>query len=117
MKFLIVEDDIDIARFISTVLETEGVDSDIAGSAEIAHKLYVTNDYDALIVDAILPGNSGVSLVRELRQISPDVPVLFCTGARDEFNSKLMWALGLVCHKPLDMSFPMIVRQFMRSFA
>jgi len=117
MKFLIVEDDNDIACFISTTLEIEGWASDIAESAEIAHNLYVRNDYDALIVDAILPGASGVSLVRELREISPDVPVMFCTGANGEFNKKLMWSLGMVCHKPLDGSFPMVVRQFVRSFA
>ena len=116
MKFLVVDDDLEMARFIATVLKVEGIDSDIAGSAETARSLYVCNEYDALVVDAILPGESGVSLVKGLRELDPGVPVLFCTGATDEFNKKLMWSFGLVCHKPLGESFSAIIRQFAHSF-
>lgn len=116
MKFLVVDDDLDMARYIATVLESEGIDSDITDSAETARKLFVHEDFDALIIDAILPGESGISLVIGLREFSPDIPVLFCTGATDEFNKKLMWPLGMVCHKPLDASFPAVIRQFVRSF-
>ena len=117
MKFLVVDDDLDMARYIGATLGAEEIDSDIAGSAEIARNLFVHNDYDALIIDAILPGESGIPLVKGLRELSPDIPVLFCTGATDEFNKKLMWSMGMVCHKPLDASFPSIIRQFIHSFA
>ena len=116
MNFMIVDDDIDMAHFILETLKVGGISCDIAESAETAHKLFVLNDYDALIVDAILPGESGISLVRELRMINQHIPVLFCTGANDEFNKKLMWSMGLVCHKPLDESFLMIVRRFIQTF-
>lgn len=116
MKFLVVDDDLEMARFIAAVLKIEGIASDIADSAETARSLFVSNDYDALVVDAILPGESGVSLVKGLRESSPGVPVLFCSGATDEFNKKLMWSLGIVCHKPLGESFSAIVRQFAHSF-
>lgn len=116
MKFLIVDDDLDVARYIGVMLEAEGITSDIAGSAETARNLFIRDDFDALIIDVILPGESGISLVNGLREFSPDIPVLFCSGAIDEFNKKLMWSLGMVCHKPLDASFPSIVRQFVHTF-
>lgn len=115
MKFLVVDDDIDLARYIAAVLEAEGVACDVSETAETAYKLFIRNQYDAMIVDAILPGSSGISLVRELKEINPEIPVLFCTGSSDEFNKKLMWSQGMVCHKPLGESFTMIVRQFMQT--
>lgn len=117
MKFLIVDDDLDMACFISATLVCAGVSSDIAESAGTARELYRRNGYDALIVDAILAGDSGICLARELRVLRRDIPVMFCSGADDAFNRKLMWSLGMVCHKPLDERFPLDLRRFMRSFA
>lgn len=116
MKILITDDDLEMARYIAAVFKAEGADSDIAGSAETARNLFVRNDYDALVIDAVLPGESGVSLANGLREFKLNIPILFCTGATDEFNRKLMGALGVVCHKPLDASFASIVRQFVRTF-
>lgn len=116
MKFLVVDDDLDMARYIATTLKTEAIDSDIAGSAEVARNLFIRDEFDALVIDAILPGESGISLANGLRELNPDIPILFCTGATDEFNKKLMWSLGMVCHKPLDASFSSIIRQFVSSF-
>lgn len=116
MKFLVVDDDPDIARFIAAVLDSEGIACEVASSAEEARNLFLHEDFDALIMDAILPGESGISLVVALREFSPGIPVMFCTGATDEFNKKLMWSLGMVCHKPLDASFPSIIRQFVHAF-
>ncbi|MDH4284197.1 MAG: response regulator [Gallionellaceae bacterium] len=117
MKFLVVEDDLDMARYIATILDSEGIGSDIAGSGELARNLFIRDHFDALIIDGILPGESGISLVMGLRELRSDVPVLFCTGATDEFNKKLMGSLGQVCHKPLDENFPLTIRKFVQSFA
>ena len=116
MKFLIVDDDLQIARLIQLTLAQEGIDGKIAASAEVAHKLFSPGAFDALIIDAILPGESGVGLANALRDLAPDIPILFCSGATDEYNKQLMWQLGMVCHKPLDSSLPSILRQFIKSF-
>jgi len=116
MKFLVVDDDLDMARYIAVILESEGVSSDIADSAEVARKLFILNDFDALLIDGILPGESDLSLAKGLREFNPDIPVLFCTGAIDEFNIKLLGSIGMVCHKPLGERFPSIIRQFVQSF-
>jgi len=115
MKFLIVDDDADVANYIAATLAAEAIDSEIALDAEIAHKLFYVGDFDALVVDAILPGVSGISFAKEIRAMKPEIPILFCTGATDEFNKQLMWSLGMVCHKPLDASLPFILRRFIAS--
>ena len=117
MKILLVDDDLDVARYIALHLEAEGVESDIADSSETARKLFMLKNFDAAIIDGVLPGESGISLAKGLREFKPDIPVLFCTGATDEFNKKLMGSLGMVCHKPLDAEFPSIIRQFILSIA
>ncbi len=112
MKFLIVDDDADIANYIAATLAAEAIDSAVALDAEAAHKMFYLDDFDALMVDAILPGMSGIAFAREIRAMKPDIPILFCSGATDEFNKRLMWSQGMVCHKPLDASFPFILRRF-----
>lgn len=82
MKILVVEDEKKVAAFIKRGLEEEGYRVDAVYDGESAISMATANMYDLLILDVMLPGKDGLSIVRELRHNSNLVPVLMLT-ARD----------------------------------
>ncbi|HEY5526915.1 MAG TPA: response regulator transcription factor [Candidatus Anoxymicrobiaceae bacterium] len=81
MRILIIEDDRKIARAIKKGLEQEAFAVDIAGDYDQGLDLAVTQDYDLLVLDRMLPGAAeGIDLCREVRGRGMDVPVLMLTA-------------------------------------
>jgi len=82
MRILVVEDDKKVASFLEKGLREEGYSVDVAhDGADGAVKAHV-HEYDLLLLDIMLPGKSGLEIVRELRSKERTVPVLLLT-ARD----------------------------------
>ncbi len=82
MRILIVEDEKGIANFLKEGLEEEHFAVDVAYDGPTGLELAMTNEYDVILVDWLLPGFSGIELVRRIRQENSRVPILFLT-ARD----------------------------------
>ena len=82
MKVLVVEDNKKVASFVEKGLREEGYAVDVAHEGTDGSFKASVYDYDLLIVDIMLPGKSGLEIVRELRSKEESVPVLFLT-ARD----------------------------------
>lgn len=82
MRLLVVEDDPSISRFVVNGLREEQYLVDLAETGSAAERLAAEGDYDAIILDVLLPGIDGVSLCRRLRHDGVDTPVLMLT-ARD----------------------------------
>lgn len=80
MRILVVEDEEKVAGFIRQGLAESGYAVDIASSGEEALALLETGEYDGIVLDVMLPGISGLDLVRELRQKRREVPVLALTA-------------------------------------
>jgi len=76
MRILLVEDDPETARFIRKGLEEAGHVLDHAGDGKRGLLLALDADYDTLIVDRMLPGLDGLSMVRSLRAAGRTTPVL-----------------------------------------
>ena len=89
-KILIVEDELKTAEYLRRGLSEEGWTVDCAANGEDGLHLSLTGDYDALVLDMMLPGLDGVSLLRRLRQ-TRDVPVIMLT-ALDEVASTVRCA-------------------------
>lgn len=68
MRILICEDDPDIANLLSLMLKSGGMTSDIVYSATEAKAQLAVHHYAAMTLDLALPGQDGISLIRELRQ-------------------------------------------------
>ena len=66
-RILICEDDPDIANLISRMLQQDGYDTDIAHDADEAKEILAEQHFDAMTVDIMLPGQDGISLIRDLR--------------------------------------------------
>ncbi len=88
MKVLVVEDEKKIASFIRKGLEAQGFVVDVAHRGDEGHTFATTRPYDAIVLDILLPGRDGLSVLRDLRQRKLSVPVLLLT-ARGELNERL----------------------------
>lgn len=88
MKVLIVEDEKKIASLIRKDLEARGFIVEVAHHGDEGYDLATTRPYDVLVLDIMLPGRDGLSILRNLRERGMDVPVLLLT-ARSELNERL----------------------------
>ena len=88
-RILVVEDEVLIQMLAAEYLEELGFKPEVAGSAAAAKSklALLEGDVAAVIVDIGLPDATGDALVRELRGIYPDLPILVASG---ESQSSLM---------------------------
>ena len=88
MRILVVEDEKDLNRIITKTLAKSGytVDSCLDGN-EVEHYL-AGAEYDAILMDVMLPGKDGFTLVGQMRDRGVDTPVLFLT-ARDSVADRV----------------------------
>jgi two-component system, OmpR family, response regulator len=82
MRILLVEDDLKIASFISKGLKEAGFAVDHAADGEEGLSLALYEPYDAAIVDIMLPGFDGLTLIEKLRQKNINTPVIILSAKR-----------------------------------
>lgn len=80
MRVLVVEDDAKIASFVTRGLKQAGYAVDHASDGEAGLALAESTDYDAAIIDVMLPKLDGISLVRRLRLSRRLTPMLFLSA-------------------------------------
>ncbi|HYK66186.1 MAG TPA: response regulator transcription factor [Patescibacteria group bacterium] len=85
-RILIVEDETKLAEAVKQGLVEDGFSVDLAGSAEDAEKIIARGALDLIVLDLGLPGKSGLDLLREMRTVGNNTPVLILTarGSLDE---------------------------------
>jgi DNA-binding response OmpR family regulator len=88
MRLLIVEDNPRIAGFLRKGLEEEGYVTTVAGNGNEALDRALAEEFDAAVVDVMLPGRSGIELVREVRKAGHALPIILLT-ARDRTEEKV----------------------------
>ncbi len=89
MRVLIIEDNSDLASNMFDFLENKGHIPDAAGDGVTGLHLAIANQYDAIVLDLMLPGMDGITLCRKLRsEGGKTTPVLIITG-RDTLDDKI----------------------------
>jgi two-component system, OmpR family, response regulator len=88
MRVLIVEDDAKMAGLIQRGLRDDGLAADVAGEGEAALWMAGATDYDAIVLDVLLPGIDGFEVCRRLRTDGVRSPVLMLT-ARDAVEDRV----------------------------
>jgi len=88
MRILLVEDERKMARAIRRGLEQEGYAVDVSAEGDEALVRGIENDYDAVVLDVMLPGRDGFSICRELRDRGRWTPILMLT-ARDAVEDRI----------------------------
>jgi DNA-binding response OmpR family regulator len=80
MKILVVEDDHKIASFVLKGLKEQGYVVDICHNGDEGYDLAVSESYDVVLLDIMLPGRDGLSILRGLREQKNTVPVILLTA-------------------------------------
>lgn len=80
MRILMVEDDVDLCGAVELHLKREGHTADFAHDGEDGLHFALQNAYDLILLDRMLPGLDGVSLLRRLRREGFTTPVLMMTA-------------------------------------
>jgi len=80
MRILVVEDDAVAADYVRKGLMEEGHVVDLAGDGALGLEMAKAADYDALILDRMLPKRNGLSLLKELRKDGDTTPVLILSA-------------------------------------
>lgn len=88
MNILVVEDERNLADAICQILKAEGMRTDVTYDGTTALTLVKSNAYDAVVLDIMLPGMSGLDVVREARRAGVSTPVLMLT-ARTSTSDKV----------------------------
>ncbi len=88
MAILVVEDEKKIAGFIRKGLEEQGFAVTVSCNGNEAFSLATTQNFDLIVLDIMLPGRDGLSILRGLRERRNTVPVILLT-ARAETNERI----------------------------
>ena len=88
MRVLVVEDDRKVASFIQAGLTQEGHAVDVLNDGADAGDQALTIDYDAVVLDLMLPGRSGFQVLRDIRARKASLPVLVLT-AKDSLDDRV----------------------------
>jgi len=92
-KILLADDDEELSQLLSDFLVREGFHVDVAEDGNSALRTLAEGDYDAMILDVMLPQKSGIDVLRELRRAS-QLPVLMLTALGEDIDRILGLELG-----------------------
>lgn len=88
MRILVVEDERKTASFIRKALLAESFAVDVSGNGDEALAMAMATPFDAIVLDIMLPGRDGLSVLQQLRQRKNTTPVLLLS-ARGEVNERV----------------------------
>ena len=77
MRILVIEDEIKVAALITAGLVEQGWAVEFCGNGDEGLRLATANNFDAVVLDIMLPGRDGLSLLRKLRGEHNPVPVSY----------------------------------------
>ncbi len=86
MRILIVEDERNVTSYLQASLEAEGFAVDIAEDGDTGLELALTNAYDAITLDIMLPGTNGYRVCEEIRKADIETPILMLTAKDGEYD-------------------------------
>src|SRR3954471_11784189 len=88
MRVLVVEDEKKTASFVRKALQAEGFAVDVCHNGNDALAAAMTTAFDGIVLDIMLPGRDGLSVLRQLRERKNGTPVLLLS-ARGEVNERV----------------------------
>jgi DNA-binding response OmpR family regulator len=92
-RVLLVDDDAELAATVAEFLREDGFAPEWAANAEAARRRWDERTYDILVLDVMMPGESGLELLKRLRR-ETDTPILMLTARAEELDKVLGLELG-----------------------
>jgi two-component system response regulator CpxR len=102
-KLLLIDDDVELAELLHEYLESEGLLLEHRDRGENGLSELKANQYDLVLLDIMMPGMSGLDVLKDLRQWSK-IPVLMLTAKGDEFDKVMGLELGADDYLPKPYS-------------
>ncbi|MCH5317805.1 MAG: response regulator transcription factor [Eubacterium sp.] len=84
-KILIVEDDLNIQALEKDYLETNSFIVETAADGKTGLEMALAEDYDLILLDIMLPGESGLEICRKVRSVK-DIPILLVSAKKDDLD-------------------------------
>ena len=105
-KVLIVDDEKDFLDIMAERMEARGMEVSTVTSAEKALKMVLKKDYDAVIMDLMMPEMDGFKALKLFRETRPDVPIILLTGdvTADKCSEAIKLGALDVIEKPADLN-------------
>ncbi|MDA0116903.1 response regulator transcription factor [Vibrio sp. T11.5] len=79
-RILVVEDNEELQGILADFLDVKGAEVDFAGNGELGLKLALENEFDAIILDVMMPKKDGMQVAKELRENGCTNPILMLTA-------------------------------------
>lgn len=101
---LVVDDDEQVRRTLSRILEERNYQCRVASSAVEAREALGFVAFDAVLTDVMMPGETGIGLLRSLRATNPELPIVMVSSVRDPDVANVALELGAYGYvtKPFD---------------
>ena len=93
-KILVVDDEAAISTLLQYNLEENNYDVTVAEDGQTAYQLASQQQFDAILLDLMLPGMDGMTVLKTLRQDKISIPVILVTAKGDEFDRVFGLELG-----------------------
>ncbi len=103
IKILIVDDDRKLCRLVADYLDPMGYDVDAAHNGIQGLDMILSGDYQAVILDVMMPGMDGLEVLKRVRQAS-DVPILMLTARGEETDRIVGLEMGADDYLPKTFS-------------
>lgn len=109
MRVLIVDDEVDLSESLRRGLTNEGFVVDVANEGVTGAWLAQENPYDVIVLDLMLPGKNGYTILREIRAAKNWTPVLMLTAKDGEYDETDAFDLGADDYLTKPFSFMVLV--------
>jgi two-component system OmpR family response regulator len=109
MRILLVEDELPMARSLTRGLAAEGYSVDVATDGEQGLAQALTESYDAIVLDLMLPKLNGYAVTEALRSAGASVPVLMLTAKQGEFDQTVALDTGADDFLSKPFSYPVLL--------
>ncbi|MBQ9021689.1 MAG: response regulator transcription factor [Eggerthellaceae bacterium] len=94
MRILVVEDEANIVEYLRKSLKSEGFAVDTATDGNTALDMALSQDYDAITLDIMLPGMNGYDVCKEIRAAGITTPILMLTAKDGEYDEADAFDIG-----------------------
>jgi DNA-binding response OmpR family regulator len=108
-RILVVDDNAEVRALVRRVLDGGGYGVEEAEDGNAGLRAFRRQPPDLVILDMVMPDKEGLETLRELRQLSPDLPIIAVSGggigdARDYLTAAQHFGASRVLQKPFDMN-------------
>lgn len=80
LRLFLCEDDENLGMLLQESLKAKGFDTDLYSDGEAGYRGFIKERYDLCVLDVMMPKKDGITLVKEIRAINSEIPIIFLTA-------------------------------------